>query len=763
VIQEVLEILNKSQYDKAIKNEFLKYHDYPGGHMKRAFLIIFLLVFSFSHAAELKKLTFEQAYLGEGEKILNPLPTITGWADDSHYFQLEGGKLFKVDARTGKQKLALDPAAPAYIETLKPLGEQTSLLSAIDRTNDLKKFLFMKDGDIFVFQADKNRLLRITETNDQEENPTFSPDENKVAYTLNGDLYVYCLDTQKNTRLTMDGSKDIFNGYASWVYYEEILGRESNYKAFWWSPDSSKIVFMRFDQAEVPLFSLVSANGIYGKLEQTHYPKAGYPNPKVKLGIAMIIDNSLQWISLNDDSDYYLAFPQWNADSSEIYFQWLNRDQNHLKILRYNLPQDSIETAYQETQKTWVDFLEQRDYGIFKINDFSLLKNGDMLIRSCKSGWHYIYYIYRDGREKQLTSGEWPVTAVSHVNEKRSVIYFTAAMENSTRQDLYKTDFQGAKIEKLTSFKGLHLDLVSPGGGYFLDRYSAAAVPDRLELCDSSGKLVRLLGESVSPKLQEYDLAKTELFRIDTEDGFSLPVRWFLPPGFDKTKKYPVILNVYGGPGAPVVSDRFMGLRDHFLAQQGIIVMYVDHRGSGHFGKKGMDWMYRNFGKWELHDYIEVVKYLRTLPFVDSEKIGITGGSYGGYVTGMALTYGADYFQYGIANFGGYDWRLYDTIYTERYMDTPADNPEGYDNACVFKYIDKYKGKLRITHGTMDNNGHMQSTLQLIDKLQDAGKAFEFMLYPEQRHGYRGKKRIASQKADLDFWMNHFFGKTLFN
>lgn len=738
--------------------------------MKRAFLIVYLSIFTFSiftfsfvYAGELKKLTFEQAYLGEGEKILNPLPNITGWADDTHYFQLEDGKLFKVDARTGKQKLALDPAAPLYAETLKPLGEQTNLLAALDRTNDLKKFLFMNEEDIFLFQADQNRLFRVTETKDEEKTPTFSPDGNKIAYTLDGNLYVYRLETQKSSQLTTDGSKEIFNGYASWVYYEEILGRESDYKAFRWSPDSNKIVFMRFDQAEVPIFSIVGSRGIYGNLEQTHYPKVGYPNPKVKLGVAQILDNSVRWIPLNDESDYYLAHPQWNAGSTEIYFQWLNRDQNHLKILRYNLFSDAIETAYQEIQDTWVDFLAQADSGIVQSNDFCLLTNGDFIIRSSRSGWHHLYYIHRDGRERQLTSGDWPILAITQIDEKEKTIYFTAAMENTTDLGVYKTDFQGGQRKKLTTLNGVHLANVSPTGGYFIDHYSSLAAPDRLELRDSGGKLIRLLGDSASPKLQEYSLAKAELFRIDTEDGFSLPARWFLPPDFNKSKKYPVVLTVYGGPGAPVVFNGFMGLRDYFLAQQGIIVMYVDHRGSGHFGKKGMDLMYRNFGKWEMHDYIQAVKYLRTLPFVDSEKIGITGGSYGAYVTAMALTYGADYFQYGIANFGGYDWRLYDTVYTERYMDTPADNPEGYDNASVFKYIDKYKGMLRITHGTMDNNGHMQSTLQLIDKLQDAGKTFEFMLYPEQRHGYRGKKRIASQKADIDFWMKHFFGKTLFN
>ncbi|MCX6582605.1 MAG: DPP IV N-terminal domain-containing protein [Candidatus Aminicenantes bacterium] len=736
--------------------------------MKRSFLIIYFSIFTFSiftfsfvYAGELKKLTFEQAYLGEGEKILNPLPNITGWADDTHYFQLEEGKLFKVDARTGKQKLALDPDAPSYAETLKPLGEQANLLAALDRSNDLNKFLLMKEGDIFLFQRDKHLLIRVTETKGEEKTPAFSPDGNKIAYTMDGDLYVYRLETGKSSRLTADGSKEILNGYASWVYYEEILGRENNYKAFWWSPDSDKIVFMRFDQTEVPIFSIVDSRGIYGNLEQTHFPKVGYPNPKVKLGIARIEDNTVRWIPLNDESDHYLALPQWNTDSTEIYFQWLNREQNHLKILRYSLLSNAIETAYRETRDTWVDFFDNKDYGSVKINDFCLLSNGDFITRSSRSGWHHLYYIHRDGRERQLTSGDWPVTSISHVDEKKRIIYFSAAMEDSTARGVYKTGFQGGKITKLTSFKGLHMELVSPGGGYFTDRYSSVDAPERLDLRDSSGKLVRLLGDSASAKLQEYALAKVELFRIDTEDGYALPALRLLPPDFDKSKKYPVVINIYGGPGAPVVFNSFMGFRDHFLAQQGIIVMYVDHRGSGHFGKKGMDLMYRNFGKWEMHDYIQAVKYLRTLPYVDSEKIGITGGSYGGYVTAMALTYGADYFQYGIANYGGYDWRLYDTVYTERYMDTPADNPEGYDNACVFKYIDKYKGMLRITHGDMDNNAHMQSTLQLMDKLQDAGKTFEFMLYPGQRHGYRGKKRIASRKADLDFWMRRFFGKTL--
>lgn len=729
--------------------------------MKRIVLIILLLTVSLAYAAELKKLTFEQAYLGKGEKIFNPLPQIFGWADDKHYYQMEKGKLFKIHAKTGKQKLALDPAK--YAETLKPLGKYANLFTAVNRTKDLNKFLFLNKGDIFLFDRGKNQLFRLTETEEEEKNPTLSPDGSKVAYTLGANLYVYHLETQKINPLTTDGDDDkILNGYASWVYYEEVYGRLSRYKAFWWSPDSRKIVFKRFDQSQVPFFYIYNAEGIYGHLEKTRFPKVGYPNPIVKLGIAHVDNNNVQWIDFKENKDHYLAFPVWDRGSSQVYFQWMNRDQDHLKVLRYHLDTGSIETVYQEKQKTWVEFLGEVDYGILKRNDFHLLENGDFIIRSSKDGDYHIYYLLRDGTERQLTSGQWYVTNISHIDEKKQTVYFAADIEDSTGQDLYSIDFNGKKIKKLTALKGLHLEMVSPGGSYFIDRYSSIHTPTRLELWNTKAKRVRTLGDSDSPKRKQYALGKVELFRINTEDGWHLPAIWLLPQDLDKTKKYPVVLEIYGGPGAPSVINRYPRLRWHFLAQQGIIVMSVDHRGSGHFGKKGTDLMYRNFGKWEMHDYIQAVKYLQSLPFVDSERIGITGGSYGAYITALALTYGADYFQYGIARSPGFDWKLYDTIYTERYMDTPKDNPDGYENASVFKYIDKYKGMIRVTHGTMDDNAHMQATFLFIDKMQEAGKTFELMLYPGERHSYRGKKRIASYKGALNFWMKHFFGKTMF-
>jgi dipeptidyl-peptidase-4 len=277
-----------------------------------------------------------------------------------------------------------------------------------------------------------------------------------------------------------------------------------------------------------------------------------------------------------------------------------------------------------------------------------------------------------------------------------------------------------------------------------------------------SGNSVRFVKDSKLPVMDEYNLGKTELFTIKTGDGYDLPALWILPPGFDEGKKYPVIISIYGGPESQGVANRFpRGLGDFYLAQNGIIIMAVDHRGSGHFGKAGSSQMHRSLGKWEMNDYIEAVRWLEAKRFIDGEKIGITGGSYGGYVTCMALTYGADYFNYGIADFSVTDWHLYDNVYTERYMDTPDQNPEGYEAGSVLTYADKYKGKLLITHGTIDDNVHMQNSIQLIDKLEDLDKDFEMMLYPGERHGWGGPKGEHLSRLTIKFWFENLLGKEI--
>ena len=726
--------------------------------MKRLILVLisFLIIGAlYTNAGDLKRLTFEQAVLSSGEEILNPLPDITGWADDTHYFQFKGERLFKVNAKSGKSLLALDPK-----ENQELVEKKFDLTLPEDKTTDSTRFLFIDGGTIFLFLREKNKLIPLVETKGTPQNPTFSPDGTKIAYTLEGNLFVFDIAGKKGTPLTFDGSSDILNGYASWVYYEEILGRRSKYRAFWWSPDGNRIAFMRFDQGKVPVFPIFCSKGTYGVLETMRYPKAGFPNPTVKIGIADLKKNQLQWIPFTDENDHYLAFPTWTGTSDKIYFQWMNRDQDHLKILDYDLSSQKIRQIYEEKQKAWVEF--------FEIEDFYILKNEDLLIRSSKDGWFHIYYISRHGKERQITSGNWPVTGIECVNEKKKQIYFSAAKEASAETGFYVTGYNGKKIKKLTDFKGTHSVTVSPSGRYFIDNYSSLNTPTRIDLRDNRGRLVRKIADSYSPVIEGYLVSKVkkELFGIKTEDGVELPAAWYLPPGFDKSKKYPVVISIYGGPGSAIVKNSYgegyrRGFLKFFLAQEGIINLFVDNRGSSHFGKKGMASMHRCFGKWEMYDYIQVVKYLRKLSFIDSEKIGIYGHSYGGYVAALALTYGADYFRYGISGSPVIDWALYDSVYTERYMDTPQDNAEGYKNSSTLTYTDKFKGVLRMTHGTLDDNVHMQNTIQFLDKILDTGNTIELMLYPGAFHGIRDKKKAEYYKSDINFWLKHFFGRAI--
>ncbi|MFC2155067.1 DPP IV N-terminal domain-containing protein [Acidobacteriota bacterium] len=714
--------------------------------MKRILLIFIVLsIAALPATSELKKLTFEQAYQSKGEKLTKRIPYFFKWADNEHYYRQKEGKLFKVHAVSGKSSVVLDPEKYGKLSK-----EGFSLLGAADRTPDLRKFVFVKKGDIFLFLKKKKKIIRITKTETKETNPEFSPDGNKIAFTTENNLYCYNIKTGKTQQLTTDGSVDILNGYASWVYYEEILGRRGGYKAFWWSPDSTKIVFMRFDQGKVPIFPIVRAEGTYSKLENQRYPKPGFPNPQVRIGFADLKTGALEWIAYEDPKDHYLTFPDWNETADKIYFQWMNRDQNHLKLLVYDLPTKKIATLYDEKQKAWVEFLDT--------GDFYLLKNGDVVLRSSKDGWYHIYYLDKNGEVKPVTTGEWTVTGIKNVDQVSKTIYFSAKKEDSTESDYYKTDFMGEKIVKLTENKGSHRVTVAPSGKYFIDNYSSIQTPTRLELRDNNSRLIREIADSATPTLKEYDLGKVEMFRITTDDGYKLPARWLLPPNFNKNRKYPVIFSIYGGPGSSSVSNSYPRLSHFFLAQNDIIVLSVDHRGSGHFGKKGIDLMHRCLGKWEMHDYSQAVKYLRTLPFVDGEKIGITGGSYGGYAAALALTKASDYFNCGIAGASVIDWRFYDSVYTERYMDTPEQNPEGYKNSSVLSYIDGYRcGSIRITHGTMDDNVHMQNTIQFIEKVLNAGKSLELMLYPGDRHGYSGNKRLDSNRAGFNFWMRKFY------
>ena len=719
--------------------------------------LIFLFIISFISLhlglfAQDKKLSFDQVYLFGEPRIFKPLPQIQGWFDDDHYLLQKRGaqksSLVKVNAQTGEETVLID--YDAINVNLKEAG--FSAEQNIEITNDYSGMLFNNNDDLYFYSLTKNELKRLTNDKDKEVNPVLSPDGKKVAFTRNRDLYVVNVETGKETRLTSTASEVIYNGYASWVYMEEIIGRALNYLAFWWAPNSEMIAFLNFDDSPVPKFPLYKADGVHAEIEWQHYPKAGDPNPKVKLGVAHLSEKEIVWVDEDESVDQYTAWPFWSPDSKELFYQVLNREQDYLQILSANTKNGKNRSVYGEKQPTWVEFFE----------DICILKNNrGFILRSDVDGWRHLYFYDMTGKFKnQLTSGGWNVSKIVLVDEINNKIYFEGNKDRILETHLFVVDFDGNSLKRLTNIDGIHSTSVSPNGKYFYDRHSDVNTPAKLDLFYGNGNFIRNLGDRRTKNFGDYNFGKTELFMIETPDGLQLPAMWVLPPNFDKNKKYPVLFSVYGGPGTiRVLNSFFTNLDKYFFAQNDIISFTVDHRGSAYFGGKGKSFMYRNLGKWEIEDYTTAVKWLKKKSFIDSTKIGITGASYGGYVTCMALTLGSDYFTHGIADYSVTDWLLYDNVYTERYMDLPEENPDGYKFGSVLTHAYKYNGLLRIVHGVLDDNVHMQNTLQLVDKLTTLDKHFEFMLYPNERHGIRSVKRLHDQREYVQFWFKNFLNK----
>jgi len=729
--------------------------------MKKGMVRIPALVFVFAFVPHMsgqqggrKFLTYDQA-LGVpppgAEAPAQPgitarLPEILSWLDDETYLETrvdpadKQRKLYAVSAADGSVRIYRD-----YAEMQKNLAEGFNAQRPAASNEDLTRFLFERDNDLYFYDSAAKRLRRLTANPAREMNPRFSPDGKWVAFTRDNNIFAYDLEQSVEHQLTADGSETVYNGWASWVYYEEILGRSSNYAAFWWSPDSTRLAFMRFDDSPVPVFPIYQADGQHGELERQRYPKAGDPNPWVSMGVASLQDGKTVWMDFEEKADHYIAWPFWTADSKTLTVQWMNRGQDAIRLYNCDPATGRKTLLHEEKQPSWVTFFE----------DLYYFKDGSgCLLRSDVDGWDHLYYYDRSGKLKaRLTSGPWRVSSIVLVEEAGGYVYFMGKPVKTWDSALMRVKLDGSGLETLTRTEGVHRAQVSPGGKYFIDTVSTLTTPSVMNLHRGDGTLVRPLADSRTAAMDEYAWGKAELVTIPSGDGFDLPAYWVLPVNFDAGKQYPVIFSIYGGPDAGRVSNSWPGLPPHYWAQRGVITFSVDHRASGHFGKRGVALMHRSLGKWEMQDLITAAKWLRTKPFVAKDRIGITGSSYGGYTTMMALTFGAEHFNYGVAGASVTDWKLYDTVYTERYMDTPAENPEGYKNGAVLTWIDRYKGLLRITHGTIDDNVHMQNSMQVIDWLVSNNRKFELMLYPDSRHGTQASQRPHQTREAHDFWV----------
>jgi dipeptidyl-peptidase-4 len=684
---------------------------------------------------------------------------VTGWVDDTHFiFQtLNADKqpvTLSIDVRSGKGVPYTEPKSNRDI-LRESLPEGVTLGFSDIVSPDMTSVVIIKENDLYYFKTGDKDFRRLTNDETEEVNTRFSPDGTKLAYTKNKDLYVFDLLANKEIRMTSDATDRIYNGYASWVYMEEILGRSSRYAAFWWSPDSKRIAYLHTDETEVPVFTLNrldEPDGVHGKLEVTPYPKSGDPNPRVKMGIADLVTAKTVWIKTDDNIDQYIAWPFWKPDGSKLAIQVLNRDQNDLKILLADVSSGEFTQIYSEKRKSWIEFYE----------DIYVMNNGSgFIVRSYRTDWENLYYYGWSGQLiSQLTNVDWRVSRLSRIDEDAKVVYFTGTGPESTDQEFFTVGLDGKNFLQVTKEPGTHDVSISPSGKYYIDTWNNITTPGAIVAYNNKGKVIREVHKFEQPEFNPSENSRSEMVKIMTSDGlFNMPAIITYPVNFDNTKKYPVIFAIYGGPDSKNVYNRWQGTNPSWYSQNGIIVFTVDHRGSGQFGKKGLDYLYRNLGKWEILDYADAVKWLITLPYVDPERMGITGSSYGGYMTCMALTRGADYWTHGFAGSSVTDWRLYDDVYTERYMDTPQDNKEGYVESSTLPYVKNYKGKLYMTHGDMDDNVHFQNSIYLISRLEDEGKVFQFMLYPGGRHGWGGAKATHSRNEANNFWLTNFFGK----
>ncbi len=705
---------------------------------KNAFLnvVLFLLLLATGLWAQQKKLTMDDIY--HSSKFRIKLVGGIKWAPGGKAFyfikhQKDTTLIMRHDLQSGKESVWLNVRPIIDPQTAKPLQVFDWMPSA-----DGTKILFKTDARRVWRRYDEARFLiydRTTKTlkpvhayHLRIRHAKLSPDGRKVGYTFENNIYVQDVATGKVTQVTFDGSKDIINGQFDWVYEEEF-GQSDGWR---WSPDSKKIAFWRVDQSKEPTFSWMEFEGIYGSVRTIHYPKAGGTNATVKIGVYHLDSGQTVWMDTGVDANQYIPRIKWTNDPNVLSIQRLNRLQNKLELLLADANSGQTRVVLTETDPCWVDV---RD-------DLTFLKNKKRFLwTSERDGFRHIYLYDLNGQlKKQLTKGRWVVTGIVATDETAGKVYFTANKGSSIENHLFSVKLNGKGLQRLDHAPGWHRVQFSPDAAYFIDTYSSADQPPVQQLCAADGSVLRTLAENSIEPFKEVGVAIPHYFQMPTEDGVKLNARIIKPVDFDSTKKYPVLIYGYGGPGSQMVRNswEYSILWYTLLTQHGYIIFTVDNRGTGGRGKAFKNLAYGNIGKYALGDHIQAAKYLAKLPYVDKNRIGIWGWSGGGYLTLMALTKGSKYFKVGIAVAPVADFRLYDSIWTERYMGLPGQNQAGYDSTSVLNYVRDYKGGLLIVHGSSDDNVHMQNTMQFIKRLQEEEKQFRLMIYPGLNHSLLG-------------------------
>lgn len=602
--------------------------------------------------------------------------------------------------------------------------------------NSAQIFRHSFTADYFLYDLASKKITKIADYQIQE--PTFSPDGSKIAYAYQNNLYVYDIASKKHQQITTDGKKNaVINGITDWVYEEEF----AFVRAFDWNKTGDKLAFIRFDESQVPEFSMDMYNqGLYPTQEVFKYPKAGEKNSDVSLHIYDLNTKQTKQVDLSKYNDFYIARLQWTNEANTLSAQVLNRHQNNLDLLFVDGKSASYKVVLNETDKAYVDVTD----------NLTFLSDNSFIWTSEKDGFNHIYYYDKTGKLKnQVTKGNWEVTTYYGFDEKNKTVYYQSVENGSINRDVYAVKIDGKGKKRLSNQTGTNNATFSPNFQYYINSFSNVTTAPVYTLNSSKdGKTVKTIVENkaVQDKLATYDVAPKEFFTLTTEKGHNLNAWIIKPKNFDTSKKYPVFMYQYSGPGSQQVANSWNGINDYWfmmLAQQGYLVVCVDGRGTGFKGAAFKKCTYKELGKFEVEDQIDAAKVLGTYNYVDASRIGIFGWSYGGFMASNCIFQGADVFKSAIAVAPVTSWRYYDSIYTERYMQTPQENASGYDNNSPINHVAKLKGNFLLVHGTADDNVHVQNSMKMIEALVQANKQFDWAIYPDKNHGiYGGKTRL---------------------
>lgn len=706
--------------------------------MKRILIVTGLILASFTMVLAQKKLSNELIWASPAfyqKGVSGFRSTNNGLSYTKLDYDVEGSSINKYSFKTGKKvaelvngKTLTYKGQPIKISTYKFSSKEDKILLGTEVEAIYRR---SSKGNFFIYDLKSKEVYPLSDFEKGKQiHPEFSPNGDWLSFVRDNNIYI--TDGKRETQITTDGKwNEVINGMCDWVYEEEF----GFTKAYEWSPSGNFISFIRFDESAVKEFNMTYYKGLYPDIYTFKYPKAGEDNSKVSVHIYAIDKKETKTVDLGNETDFYVPRIQWMGDTDELLVTKMNRHQSKMELFKTNFDQPTTTLLHQETSETYVDLGETY---------FEYLGSGKgFVITSERDGYIHLYKHSDNGKfENAITTGKWEVTKVYGVDAKAGKVYFQAAKNSAVDKGIYVASIKGGSIKALSTETGQNSATFTKSFKYFLNNYSDANTPKTVALYDNRGKQVRVLEDNKALKenLKEYGLAKKEFMTIPTANG-DLNAWMIKPANFDATKKYPVLMMVYGGPGSNTVLNRWDGanmLWHQLLAQKGYIVVSVDGHGTMFRGTEFKKSTYLQLGKLETEDQINAAKYLANQSYIDGARIGIQGWSYGGYMSSLCMTKGADVFKAGIAVAPVTNWRYYDSIYTERFMRTPQENASGYDDNSPINHVEKLKGAYLLVHGDADDNVHPQNTMEMITALVNANKQFDLFIYPNKNHGIYG-------------------------